>query len=408
MLDIKKIRKDFPILNIKINAKPLIYLDNAATTQKPKSVINAITEYYEKNNANIHRGIHTLSEKATEQFENTRLEIKNFINAKSTKEIIFTKNLTEAINLIAYSWGNQNIKKGDEIIVTLFEHHSNLVPWQELAKRKKAILKTVNITKDLTLDLEDLKSKLSKKTKLVSLTSISNVTGTINDLKNIIPIIKSNSNAKILVDGAQSTGHIKTDVQKLDCDFYTIAAHKMLGPTGIGVLYGKEEILEKMPPFLFGGEMIKTVTKTKSTFTDLPHKFEAGTPNIADIIAFSKAIKYIEDLGFENIKSHEQTLIKEAKTILQKFPEIKIFAPTNLKDTSSVLSFTIKGIHPHDIATIFDSEGIEIRSGQHCNEPLMTHLKVPATARISFYIYNSIEELKTLEKAIIKTIKIFK
>lgn len=412
MLDIEKIKSQFPILKRRINGKPLTYLDNAATSQKPQVVIDALTNYYENFNSNIHRGIHTLSEEATLAYENCREAIKNFINANSTKEIIFTRNTTEAINLVAYSWGESNIKKDDEIIVSQLEHHSNLIPWQQLAKRKHAKLLTIPLNKDLTLDMEAYKKLLSQRTKLVSITAMSNVLGTITPIKEICELAHK-TGAKVLIDGAQSAAHSKTDVQDIDCDFFTMSAHKMLGPTGVGVLYAKEAILTQMPPFLFGGEMVKTVNQNDAEWNDLPWKFEAGTPNIADVIAFAKAIEFLEEIGMENVKKHDKELLNYAKSIFSKYKEITIHSPKDPKQCSSVLSFTMasarsnKGIHPHDIASIFNEEGIAIRSGQHCAEPLLKSLHLNATARMSFYIYNTKEDIDRAETALKKVIEIF-
>lgn len=400
MLNPLKLKKNFPILK----NKALVYLDNASTTQKPKSVIEAIKFYYENFNANTHRGIHTLSEKATEAYENSRKKTAKFINAASEKEIIFTRNTTESINLVARTWGETNISKNDEIILSILEHHSNLIPWQQLAKRKNAKLKIIPLKKDLTLDMDAYKSLLSKKTKLLAITGMSNVTGTIPKIKEMIAAAKK-IKAKTLIDGAQSVAHLKTDVKKLDCDFLTFSSHKMLGPTGVGILYAKQEILEKMPPFLFGGDMIKTVTQTDSTWNDLPWKFEAGTQNIADVIAFGKALEYLKKVGLENIQKYEESLLKYAIEKFSKYREVTFYNP---KNGGGILSFTVKNAHPHDIATIFNEDGIAIRSGHHCCQPLMKILKVPATARISFYFYNTKQDIDRAEKALKKVVKIFK
>ena len=408
MFDPHNIKKDFPIFNNKINGRPLIYLDNASTTQKPKTVIRALENYYENFNANIHRGIHTLSEEATAAYEKTRQHVAKFINATSEKEIIFTRNTTEAINLVAYSWGETNIKKNDEIIVSAIEHHSNLVPWQQLCQRRQAKLKIIPIKKDLTLDMDQYSKFLSKKTKLIAITGMSNVLGTIPDLKQIIDLAHQ-VNAVTLIDGAQSVAHSPTDVQELDCDFLAFSAHKMLGPTGVGILYGKYEILNEMPPFLFGGDMVKVVEQYKAYWNDLPWKFEAGTPNIADVIAFDEALKYLEKIGMENVQKHDQKLLKYAveKFSQYKNQNVKLFIQNDIENNGGILSFSIKGIHPHDIATIFNEEGVAIRSGHHCSQPLIESLNVLATARISFYIYNTKEDIDQAELALQKTIKIF-
>lgn len=403
MLNPKIIKKDFQIFRRKIKGKTLIYLDNASTTQKPKSVIAALKKYYENYNANIHRGIHTLSEEATEAYENSRRLTAKFINAKSEKEIIFTRNTTESINLVAKTWAEKNIKKDSEIIISGLEHHSNLIPWQEIAKKKKAKLKIIPVKKDFTLDMKTYKTMLSPKTKLVSITGMSNVTGTIPNIKEIIRLAKK-FGAVTLIDGAQIAAHTKTNVQNLNCDFFAFSSHKMLGPTGVGILYGKENILRNMPPFLFGGDMVKTVTQFDAVWNNIPWKFEAGTPNIADVIAFSEAIKYLEKTGMRNIEAHEKKLLKYAIKKLSKYKEVTLFTP---KNAGGILSFKIKGIHPHDIAAIFNEEGIAIRSGHHCSQPLMETLHVPATARISFYLYNTFEDIDRVEKALKKAIKIF-
>jgi len=406
MFDPKELKKDFPILSKKINGKELIYLDNASTTQKPRQVIDALKDFYENHNANIHRGIYTLSEEATELYENARKKTANFINADSEKEIVFTRNTTESINLIAYTWGEQNIKEGDVIITSQLEHHSNLVPWQELAKRKKAKLKIIPMNQDFTLDLEKYNQLLSEKTKLVTISGMSNVTGTIPNLKKILQEAKKH-NATTIVDGAQSTAHLPTDLQTLSPDFFAFSSHKMLGPTGVGILYGKLEILEKTHPFLFGGDMVKTVEQYETQFNELPYKFEAGTPNIADVAAFTKALEYLEKIGPQNIHNHEQTLLKYAKKVFSKYPEVKFYSPPKLEECGGILSFTVQNIHPHDIASIFNEEGIAIRSGHHCNMPLMTHLNIPATARMSFYLYNTLEDINRAETALIRTLKTF-
>ncbi len=415
MFDPKKVKKDFPILSRKINGKPLVYLDNASTSQKPKSVINTISNYYENFNSNTHRGIHTMSEEATIAYENTREHVMKFINANLPKEIIFTRNTTEAINLVAYSWGEENIKSGDEIIVSAIEHHSNLVPWQELCRRKNATLKIIPIKKDLTLDLPAYEKMLSKKTKLVSITAMSNVLGYMPDLSKIIKAAHK-VGALVLVDAAQSVAHLPTDVKKLDCDFLAFSSHKMLGPTGVGVLYGKYEILSDMNPFMFGGDMVKSVEQHKAYWNDLPWKFEAGTPNIADVIAFDAALTYLEKIGLENIHKHDQKLLKYAVAKFSKYEKhgVSLILPTYKSATfdssqvSSILSFSIKGIHPHDIATIFNDEGVAIRSGYHCSQPLIEHLNLSSTARMSFYFYNTKADIDRAEIALKKTIKLFK
>lgn len=407
MLDPQAIKSHFPILSRKIKGKTLVYLDNASTTQKPKSVIKAITDYYENTNANIHRGIHTLSEEATEAYEKVRLQTAKFINARSDREIVFTRNATEAINLVAYTWGESNIKEGDAIIVSAAEHHSNLVPWQQLCKRKKAKLLIIPLKTDYTLDMEVYKQILSAKTKLVAISAMSNVLGLVPNIHEIITEAHK-VNAKVLLDGAQFVAHRPTDVQNLDCDFLVFSSHKMLGPTGLGILYAKEEILAQMPPFLFGGDMVKVVDQQGATWNDLPWKYEAGTPNIADTIAFGKAMEFLEEIGMENIAKHDAELLKYAKEIFDKYPQVHLHSPQNSEIAGSVLSFSIKGIHPHDIASIFNEEAVAIRSGHHCAQPLMEHLGVPATARMSFYLYNSEEDIDKAEIALQNVLKIFR
>jgi cysteine desulfurase/selenocysteine lyase len=407
MLNSRQIKNQFPILFKKINGKPIIYLDNAASTQKPKIVIDTLKNYYETSYANIHRGIYDLSETSTLAYEHARETVAKFINAKSSKEIIFTKNTTESINLVAASFGNTFIKKDDEIIVSVLEHHSNLVPWQELAKRKQAKLRIIPLKKDLTLDFDTFKKLLNKNTKLVAMTAMSNVTGTITPVEKFIKEARKTS-AKILIDGAQSVPHLKTDVQKMDCDFLVFSAHKMMGPTGVGILYGKEEILNKMPPFLYGGDMIHRVEQFSSTYSELPWKFEAGTPNFADVIAFEKAIEFIQKIGLKNIEEHEKKLLKYAKERLSKYKEITFYTPSDEKNAGGILSFNIKGIHPHDLATIFNEDNICIRVGQHCAAPLIQALKTFAINRMSFYIYNDFQDIDMTEKAIRKAINLFK
>ncbi len=407
-------KKDFPIFSRKINGKPLVYLDNASTSQKPKSVIDALTNYYKTFNANTHRGIHSMSEEATMAYEKTREHVAKFINAPLSKEIIFTRNTTEAINLVAYSWGETNIHKDDEIIVSAIEHHSNLVPWQELCRRKNATLKIIPIKEDLTLDMAAYAKMLSPKTKLVSITGMSNVLGFMPDLPTIIKLAhraglpaQRPSGALVLVDAAQSAAHIPTDVKKLDCDFLAFSSHKLLGPTGVGVLYGKFAHLSDMPPFMFGGDMVKAVQQDKAYWNDLPWKFEAGTPNIADVIAFDAALTYLEKVGFANIRHHDEKLLKYAVKKFSKYENqgVRLILPKS--QTSSILSFSIKGIHPHDIAQIFNDEGVAIRSGYHCSQPLIDQLNLSSTARMSFYFYNTEEDIDKAEKALQKVLKTF-
>jgi len=407
MFNPKNLKKDFPIFSRKINGKTLVYLDNASTSQKPKSVIAALSNYYQTFNSNTHRGIHTMSEEATAAYEGTREHVMKFINANLPKEIIFTRNTTESINLVAYTWGEEHIKTNDEIIVSAIEHHSNLVPWQELCRRKNAKLKIIPIKEDLTLDLDAYEKMLSHKTKLVSITAMSNVLGYMPNLTRIINAAHKIS-AIVLIDGAQSVAHMPTDVKKLDCDFLAFSSHKMLGPTGVGVLYGKYELLSDMNPFMFGGDMVKSVEQHKAYWNDLPWKFEAGTPNIADVIAFDAALTYLEKVGLQNIQKHDEKLLKYAISKFSKYEKdgVRLILPKT--HTSSILSFSIKGIHPHDIAQIFNDEGVAIRSGYHCSQPLIEHLNLSSTARMSFYFYNTEEDIDRAEKALQKTIKLFK
>ena len=407
MLNSPLIKSSFPIFSKKINGKNLIYLDNASTTQKPKSVIEKITDFYESYNSNIGRSATTLAEKATQEFEETREEVKNFINAKYSKEIIFTRNTTESINQIAYLLEDK-VKEDDEILVTIFEHHSNFVPWQELAKRKNAKFLVANLDKNLELDIEDFKKKLSNKTKIVAVSATSNVLGLKEDMENLSKIIKANAkNAIFIVDGAQSIAHEKTNVQKIDCDFFAFSAHKMLGPTGVGVLYAKSFWLENLNPILFGGSMISEVSTDKTYYADPPAKFEAGTPDISGVIAFKEAIKFLKEIGLENIEKHEKELFKYAISLFSKEQGIKIFAPKNPEKQSGIFSFTHEKIHAHDISQIFNDEGIMIRAGMHCAHPLHEALETPATARMSFYLYNSEEDIENAYKAIQKAIKLF-
>lgn len=417
MFDASKIKKDFPILKRLINGKPLVYLDNAATTQKPQAVIDTLVDYYSNHNANIHRGIHTLAEEATSMYEQAREKIAKFIGASSTKEIIFVRNSTEAINLVAYSWGRTFLHAGDEIILSESEHHSNLVPWQILVKEKGVKLLFLPVDENGCLNLSYFKKILTKKVKLVTLVHISNVLGTINPVSEIGKLAHDNGSL-FLIDGSQSVPRMATNVVDLECDFLAFTGHKMLGPTGIGVLWAKEELLTSMPPFLGGGDMIKEVYLDHSLWNDLPYKFEAGTPNIADAIGFGAAIDYLTGLGMENVFEHERELTEYALSRLSSVSDLKIFGPKTLRAASprsgqaqektGVIAFSLKGIHPHDVAQILDLEGIAIRSGFHCAMPLHQKLKIPATCRVSFYIYNTKEDVDKLISGIEKTIKKFK
>ena len=398
------LRKDFPILGQKINGKPLVYLDNAATTQKPKQVIAAVREYYEKYNANIHRGIHSLSELATEKYEGTRSKVADFINA-SPKEIIFTKNTTESLNLIAYSLGAR-MKKGDNIVSTVMEHHSNIVPWQML-KSKGVELKFADIDNTGHLKINELKNLIDEKTKIVTVTHASNVLGTINDISKIAKITHK-AGALLVVDGAQSAPHMAVDVKNMDADFFAFSAHKMLGPTGVGVLYGKKHLLEEMQPFLCGGDMIKEVTTKGTTFNEIPYKFEAGTPNIADVIAFGASIDYLNKIGMDSVRKHEIMLTKHALDALGEIKGITLYGPEKAEEKTGVVSFNVNNIHPHDISELLDGDGIAIRSGNSCAMPLMKRLGCESVVRASFYVYNSKDDISKLKSALEKTKKVFR
>ncbi|HXG06083.1 MAG TPA: cysteine desulfurase [Nitrososphaera sp.] len=408
-LDVEKIRADFPILNRKVNGgKPLIYLDNAATTQKPLVVIDAIRDYYLNYNSNIHRAVHQLAEEATAAFEKTRKKVAKFINAKSTEEIIFTRNATEAINLVAYSWGRANVKKGDKIVITEIEHHSNIVPWQILTSEKGAKLEYIGVDDNGYLKLHEYQQHFdSNRVKLVSVTHMSNVLGTIVPVRDIIKM-SHEKGIPVLIDGAQSVPHMKVDVQEMDCDFMAFSAHKMLGPTGVGVLYVKRDLLEKMPPFMGGGDMIKEVHKHETRYNDLPYKFEGGTPNIADVIGFGAAIDYLDNLGMDRVREHEIELIKYALDAVSGVKGVTLYGPPDANDRGGVVSFNIGDIHPHDLATIMNDHGIAIRSGHHCAQVLMERLDVAATSRASFYIYNTKEEIDKFIGALEEARRLFK
>jgi cysteine desulfurase/selenocysteine lyase len=404
MFDTEKIRQDFPILGREIYGKPLVYLDNAATSQKPRTVIQAITDYYEGYNANIHRAVHALGQEATVRYEEARQKVADFIGAPSPENLLFTRGTTEAINLLAFSWAPANIKAGDEILLTPMEHHSNLVPWQQVAQQQGATLKFMPLSSDGTLDLTELDSLITERTRLVAFTQTSNVLGTITPVKQIVEAAHSKG-AVALVDGAQSVPHMPVDVTELDCDFFAFSAHKMLGPTGVGALYVRPEILETMEPFQRGGEMVREVWLDRATWNDLPWRFEAGTPNIADAIAWGAAIDYLQNLGMDQVRQHEVELTNHALKRLDNLSgEITVYGPRDMNVRGGVVSFHVSTIHPHDLGTILDREGIAIRAGHHCAMPLMRHLDVPATARASFYLYNTIAEVDffvdTLEKSI--------
>ena len=400
---IEQIRQMFPVLHQEVHGKPLIYFDNAATTQKPQSVINSLEGYYLHDNANIHRGAHALADRATRYFEDTRETVQKFLNAKESAEIIFTKGTTESINLVAYTFGRKFIQTGDEIIISTLEHHSNIVPWQMLCEEKGAILKVIPINDAGEIIYEEFEKLLSPKTKLVSVVHASNALGTINPVKKIIYSAHA-VGAKVLLDGAQSTSHLEIDVQDLDCDFMALSAHKLYGPTGLGVLYGKREVLEAMPPFQGGGEMIKEVTFEKTTYNEIPFKFEAGTPNIGDVIAFKYAIDFINETSKCAIKEHEDGLLSYANELLGS---VKGFIPVGTaKEKVSVLSFNINGMHPFDVGVMLDAKGIAVRTGHHCTQPLMKRLGLEGTVRASFAVYNSKSEIEKLAEGVIQIARI--
>ena len=399
MLDVARIRKDFPILERQVYGKPLVYLDNAATSQKPRQVIEALVHYYENYNANIHRAVHCLGEEATAAYEEARAKVASFINAPSTECVIFTRNTTEAINLVAYTWGRANLREGDEILLTEMEHHSNLIPWQRLAAEKGATIRYIGLTDDQRLALDGIENLFDARTKIVAMPHVSNSMGTINAVEKIAREARRNG-ALFLVDGAQGAPHLNVDVQAIGCDFYAFSAHKMLGPTGVGVLYGRRELLEEMEPFLGGGEMIRKVTFEGATWNDLPWKFEAGTPNIADVIAFGAAIDYLNGLGMENVRQHELEITEYALQQLGKVEDIILYGPTDPRERSGVVSFNYPDLHPHDIGTVLDHHGVAVRAGHHCTQPLMRRLGVSGTARASFYVYNTLEEVDVLVDAV--------
>ena len=401
-LDIDAIRRQFPILNREVKGKTLVYFDNAATAQKPQSVIDALISYYTQYNANVHRGIHTLAEEATLAMEKSRDAAQEFINAASREQIVFTKGTTEGINLVASTWGRQNIRAGDEIIVSNLEHHSNIVPWQILIEEKGATLKVIPVNEKGELIIDEYKKLLSPKTKLVAVNHASNALGTINPVREIIDEAHK-VGAVVLIDGAQSTVHLDIDVQEMDCDFFVFSSHKMYGPTGVGVLYGKRELLESMPPFQGGGEMIKEVTFEKTTYNDLPYKYEAGTPNIADIIAFKAAIDFVNGIGKKNIKQYEDQLLHYGTSKLRQIPGLRIVGEA--KEKVSVISFVVDKLHPQDLGILLDNYGIAVRTGHHCAQPLMDCYRIPGTVRASLAIYNTKEEIDELVVGLKKAIK---
>ncbi|MCY8231548.1 cysteine desulfurase [Priestia endophytica] len=402
-MNIHDIREQFPILHQEVNGNLLVYLDSAATSQKPLKVIEAVDKYYREYNSNVHRGVHTLGTRATDGYEGAREKVRKFINASSTEEVIFTRGTTTALNTIAASYGRANVGEGDEIVITYMEHHSNIIPWQQVAKATGATLKYIPLTDDGSLDLEEVRNTVTSNTKIVAVMHVSNVLGTINPVKEIARIAHENE-AVMVVDGAQSAPHMKVDVQDLDCDFYAFSGHKMGGPTGIGVLYGKKALLEKMEPVEFGGEMIDFVNLYDSTWKELPWKFEGGTPIIAGAIGLGAAIDFLEDVGLDNIAAHEHKLAQYALEKLSTVEGITIYGP---KERAGVVTFNLDEVHPHDVATVLDADGIAVRAGHHCAQPLMKYLNVSATARASFYLYNTEEEIDRFVSSLIKTKEYF-
>ncbi|WP_445684154.1 cysteine desulfurase [Staphylococcus sp. FSL K6-3157] len=404
-LNVSEIVKDFPILKQQVHGNRLAYLDSTATSQTPTQVIDAIDDYYKRYNSNVHRGVHTLGSLATDGYENARETVRRFINAKYFEEIIFTRGTTASINIVAHSYGDANVNEGDEIVVTEMEHHANIVPWQQLAKRKKAELKFIPLTEDGELAIEDVKATINEKTKIVAIAHVSNVLGTINDIKAIAEIAHEHG-AIISVDGAQAAPHMDIDMQDLDADFYSFSGHKMLGPTGIGILYGKRTLLNNMEPVEFGGDMIDFVDKYEASWADLPTKFEAGTPLIAQAIGFAEAIKYLQNLGFEAIHQHEATLTQYAYDKMSEIEGIEIYGPA--KDRrAGIITFNMTDVHAHDVATAVDTEGVAVRAGHHCAQPLMKWLKQSSTARASFYIYNTKEDIDQLVESLKQTKEFF-
>jgi cysteine desulfurase/selenocysteine lyase len=395
--NVAAVRADFPALAQQAHGRPLVYLDNAATTQKPRLVIDTLRNYYERDNANVHRGVHMMSERATEAYEGAREKIRAFVNAASVREIVFTRNATESINLVARAWGDANVRTGDEVLITAMEHHSNIVPWQLLCARTGATLKVAPIDDRGDLLMDDLARLITPKTKIVAAAHLSNALGTINPVAQIVALARR-AGAAVLIDGSQAAYHMPIDVAALDADFYVFTGHKLYGPTGIGVLFGREAVLDAMPPFLGGGDMIRTVTFQGSTWNDLPYKFEAGTPNIAGAVGLGAAIDYVRSIGFDAIQPHEAALVARATTALESVPGVRIVGTARRK--ASVVSFVMEGVHPHDIGTIVDREGVAIRTGHHCAQPVMDRFGIPATARASFAMYNTMEEVDALVAAL--------
>lgn len=402
----EQLKNDFTILQQTVNDEPLVYLDNAATTQKPESVLRALELYYQTSNANVHRGVHTLAERATAQYEGTREKVRRFINARETAEVLYTRGTTTGLNWLAKSLGDLIIEPGDEIVISFMEHHSNIIPWQQVAQKKQATLKYIELTEDGQLDMADVRAKITEKTKIVSLAHVSNVLGVVNPIKEITQMVHD-VDGVMVVDGAQAVPHMPVDVQDLNADFYAFSGHKMLAPTGIGVLYGKRSWLEKMEPQEFGGEMIDFVGLQDSTWKELPWKFEAGTPNIAGAIGLGAAIDYLEKVGMREIMDHEQNMMAYVMPRLEEIDGLTIFGPKNIEDRTGVIAFNIDGIHPHDVATAMDMEGVAVRAGHHCAQPLMNYMNQPATARASFYLYNTLEDADQFIQALKATKEFF-
>jgi len=407
-MNIPSVKKDFPIFKRKINKKPIIYLDSSASSLKPQSVVDAINDYYTRFSVNIFRGVYTLSEEATARYEEARNETASFIGAGNPSEVVFVRNASEAMNLVASSWGRQNVKKGDEIVSTVMEHHANIVPWQEIAKEKGAKVKYFDITSDGYLDTRNLDALITKKTVMVCLTHISNVLGTINPIRQLVKKIKTlNPKTLVLVDAAQSVPHMNINVGDLGCDFLAFSGHKMLGPTGIGILWGRYDLLDSIPPYQFGGDMIKEVHLYGSTYKEPPHKFEAGTPHISGAIGLGAACKYLKKIGMENVRNHEKELTRYALSGLSTIKNLTVYGPKDSNDKGGVLAFSLKGIHPHDLASILNSDNVCVRSGHHCAMPLHERLGLPATTRASLYIYNDEEDVDALVEGVNKAKKIF-
>jgi cysteine desulfurase/selenocysteine lyase len=405
LLDVYRVREDFPILKQKIHGKPLVYLDNAASTQKPQAVIDALVRYYTTDNANVHRGVHLLSERATHAYEQARVKVQRFINAREAREVIFVRGTTEAINLVAQTFGRQHLQAGDEVLITAMEHHSNIVPWQMLCEEKGAALRVAPIDDAGELLMEEFEKLLRLRTKLVSVVHVSNTLGTINPVKRIIELAHRRK-IPVLLDGAQAAPHFRVDVQELDCDFYAFSGHKVYGPTGVGVLYGRAKLLEAMPPYQGGGDMISSVTFAKTTYNVLPYKFEAGTPNIAGVVGLGAALDYVEKLGLDNIAAHEQELLAYATNALLEVPGVRIIGTA--KEKAGATSFVLEGVHPHDVGTILDQEGIALRTGHHCTQPLMDRFGVPATARAALAFYNTKEDIDALVRGLYRVKEMFR